>query len=89
MRNKNYLNSLVAGRFGVDNENLNKQIFNFSNVTEIEQMVHSCELDFCIPPSKIRKEQIFSEFELMYSQLNQHIPFSAAKISVIEARLLE
>lgn len=46
-------------------------------------MVLSRGLNFCIPPPKICKEQIFSEFEIMYSQLSKHAP------SAVEGRVLE
>lgn len=69
--NKKYLNSLISRRFGVV-EVIWINIFNFSNITltGIEVSVLSRGLDFCILPSKIFKEHIFTEFEMLYSQLN-------------------
>lgn len=72
---KKYLKILVSRRFGVDDDNSNKYIFNSSNVTltEIEVLVLSRGLDLCIPSSEICKEQIFTGFEILYFELIKHV----------------
>lgn len=52
-------------------------------------MVLSRRLCFCVSPSKVSKEHIFSEFELMFFQLNRHRPSSLDKFFVLKVKLLE
>lgn len=43
-KNQSYFNSLISKRFGNENGNLNKHIFNFSNVT-LTEMEPSCSFE--------------------------------------------
>lgn len=88
-KNKNYLHILVARRFSVDSENLNKQRFNYSCFTLNDWTDGSPSRTWLLHTHfKHYQATDFSVFEHMLSKLNQHIP-SIHKVSAIKARLLD
>lgn len=44
-------------------------------------------LDFCIPPWNVIKEQVFAEFEIIYSQLLHHKPSSLDKLTFCMSKI--
>ena len=50
------------------------QIFNLSDysLSDTETFVLGNGLEFCIPPQKINREELFAEFEILHTQLAKH-----------------
>ena len=44
-------------------------------------------LEFCLPPSKINREEVFAEFEVLIGQLLHHTPKSKESVSALTAKL--
>ena len=54
-------------------------IFNLSNykLSPTEEFVLSHNLNFCLPPHSVQREEIFAEFEVLIGQLLHHVPHSS------------
>ena len=46
-------------------------------------------LEFCFPPTNIKREEVFAEFEILFAQLLHHKPKSIDKLSLLKAKLNE
>lgn len=46
-------------------------------------------LEFCIPHTNVINEQVFTEFEMLFSQLNLHIPNSSERLSLCKTMLAD
>lgn len=90
LKNRKCLNSLIP-RFGTENWDFSRHMFNFSNVTftGVKRIIPSRRLNLCIPPSKVSKEQIFAVSVLFFYQLNLHKPTSTNKFPQCKTRLFE
>ena len=44
-------------------------------------------LNFCLPPTSVQREEVFAEFEVLFSQLLHHKPQSDERLSALKARL--
>ena len=64
-------------------------IINLSNckLSPTEKFVFSRELNFCLPPHSVQREEIFVEFEVLVGQLLYHVPHSSEQFSALKARL--
>ena len=82
-KNDRHLSLLVKSRFGEDNTDFDKHIFNFSDLilSDLEKSVLSKGLNFCIPPKKMDKVQLMTEFEILFCQLLNHVPRSSDALS--------
>ena len=67
------VNWLVKQRFG-SVSNSGNNICNLSTyvLSETEKFVLSHGLDFCLPPTPVKREKIFAEFEVLMGQLFHH-----------------
>ena len=75
--NNKYLNMLIRNKFGSITSN--KHIINLSSYSlcDGEKLVLSTGLDFFyLPPRNINKVITFSEFEILFSQLQKYSPTS-------------
>ena len=45
--------------------------------------------EFCLPPTNIKREEIFAEFEILFAQLLHHKPKSIDELSLPKAKLNE
>ena len=52
-----------------------------------EKFVLAHGLEFCLPPSKISREDVFAEFEVLVRQLLHHTPKSKGSVSALTAKL--
>ena len=73
------LTRLISKRYGTQSSVSNMHICNWSShsLTEIKEFVLKHRFEFCVPPSKINKEMVFSEFVILFSYLVDHIPRSS------------
>ena len=46
-------------------------------------------LEFCLPPTNIKREEVFAEFEILFAQLLHHKPKSIDELSLLKAKLNE
>ena len=80
-------------RFGESSTPSHRHITNLSDykLNDTEKFVLSHGLNFCLPPksSDIRREDIFSEFEIFAAQLAHHTPISTEGVSNLKARLID
>ena len=69
---------LKQKRFGNGSSHSLSNINNLSSyqLSTSEKSVLRYGLKFCVPPKKVRREQIFSEFEVLAGQLKHHVPSS-------------
>ena len=44
-------------------------------------------LDFCLPPKSVNREEVFTEFEILYAQLARHKPISADELIALKSKL--
>ena len=44
-------------------------------------------LEFCLPPTNIKREEIFAEFEILFAQLLHHKPKSIDELSLLKGRV--
>jgi len=88
-KNSNNLRLLFQHRFG------NKTSFQKNNITNLsdyklsdtEEFVLSHSLSFCLPPTSIKREEVFADFEVLYAQLDHHKPRSKEQLAALKARL--
>ena len=81
---------LKKRRYGNNNASV-ETIKNLSSykLTDDEQFVLSHGLGFHIPPNKIKREHVLSEFEVLAGQLKHHVPVSAVELNSLKARLTD
>ena len=88
---KNFQNLqwLLKQRFGSVASNYRNNICNLSShkLSDTENFVLSHGLEFCLPPSNVKREQIFAEFEVLMGQLFHHSSKSKEDLSALKARL--
>ena len=51
--------------------------------------IDSTSLEFCLPPTNIKREEVFAEFEILFAQLLHHKPKSIDELSLLKAKLNE
>ena len=87
----NTVNWLRKQRFGTSVTLSGENIFNLSDykLSETEQYVLAHGLDFCLPPSNIKREEIFAEFEILLSQLLYHNAKTNEDLTLLKTRLNE
>ena len=56
-------------------------------LSDTEQFVLSHGLSFCLPPTSIKREEVFADFEVLYAQLDHHKPRSKEQLAALKARL--
>ena len=80
----NTINWLRRQRFGSSNPSV-KTICNLSsyNLSETEKFVLAYGLEFCLPPTNIKREEVFGEFEILFAQLLHHKPKSIDELFVV------
>ena len=59
------------------------------NLSETERYVLAHGLEFCLPPSNIKREEVFAEFEILLSQLLHHKPKTSDELILLKAKLNE
>ena len=57
------------------------------DLSDTEKFVLAHGLEFCLPPSKINREEDFAAFEVLIGQLLQHTPKSKESVSALTAKL--
>ena len=82
------VNWLVKQRFGFVS-NSGNNICNLSTyvLSDTEKFVLSHGLDFCLPPTNVKREKIFAEFEVLMGQLFHHSSKSKECLSALKAKL--
>ena len=55
--------------------------------TRNSKVVLANGLDFCLPPTNVKREQIFSEIEVLLGQLFHHTGKSKEELQALKARL--
>ena len=82
---------LKGKRFGKFNQFNSPNVINMSSYTlsESESFVLSHGLKFAIPPRVIKRENVFSEFEVLAGQLNHHTPSTARDFERLRAKLCD
>lgn len=92
-KNQSQITNFVRMRFGETSTPSHRHITNLSDykLNDTEKFVLSHGLNFCLPPksSNIRREDIFSEFEIFAAQLAHHTPNSTEGVSNLKARLID
>ena len=80
---------LVRKRFGGLMSDSKKHISNLSDysLSETETSVLGNGLEFCIPPQRINREELFAEFEILHAQLARHDISDALEFNKLRARL--
>ena len=80
---------LVRKRFGGMLKDTKKHIFNLSDysLSDTETFVLGNELEFCIPPQTINREELFAEFEILHAQLAKHEISNPLEFNKLRARL--
>ena len=91
MKNESKVAFLKGKRFGKFNQFNSPNVINMSSYTlsESESFVLSHGLKFAIPPRVIKRENVFSEFEVLAGQLNHHTPSSAQDFERLRAKLCD
>jgi len=56
-------------------------------LSDTEEFVLSHSLSFCLPPTSIKREKVFADFEVLYAQLDHHKPRSKEQLAGLKARL--
>ena len=88
---KNFQNLqwLLKQRFGSVASKYRNNICNLSSrkLCDTENFVLSYGLEFCLPPSNVKREQIFAEFEVLMGQLFHYSSKSKEDFSALKARL--
>ena len=46
-------------------------------------------LKFCLPPTNVKREEVFAEFEILFAQLLHHKPKSIDELRLLKAKLNE
>ena len=76
-------------RFSIAVTVVKNSIVNLPNyeLSDTEQFVLAYGLEFCLPPTKINREEIFAEFKVLIGQLLHHTPKSKENASALLAKL--
>ena len=87
----NTVNWLRKQSFGISVSLSDENIINLSdyNLSETERYVLDHGLGFCLPPSNIKREEVFAEFEILLSQLLHHKPKTSDELILLKAKLNE
>ena len=82
---------LIRQRFGKFNKSKPSNVQNMSSysLSSTEMFVLSLGLKFSTPPTKIVRENIFSEFECLAGQLNHHTPKSKEDLERLRAKMYD
>jgi hypothetical protein len=83
-----YLKSKRFGKFESSSFSGVKNLSSYKP-SETESYVLNHGLKFCIPPRKVTRELIFSEFEILSGQLKHHKPYSKLHIDRLNAKLCD
>jgi len=88
-KNSNNLRLLFQQRFGNQTNFQKNSITSLSDykLSDTEQFVLSHGLSFCLPPTTIKREEVFADFEALYAQLDHHKPRSKEQLAALKARL--
>ena len=88
-KNERNLSRLITQRFGNNASPDGKNIVNLSDykLTSTEEFVLSHGLNFCLPPTTIKSEEVFAEFEVLMAQLYHRKANSADNLPALKARL--
>ena len=80
---------LLKKLFGGMSSNKEKNTLNFSEylLSDTEKFFLSNCLDFCLPPKTVNREEVFAEFEILYTQLARQKPMSPIELDSLKARL--
>jgi len=83
------INWLLKQRLGSVSANYSNNICNLSSykLSDTEKFVLAHGLEFCLPPSSIKREQVFAEFEVLLGQLFHHTSKSKNNVSTLKAEL--
>ena len=89
IKNERKLKFLFQQRFGNMAKPNKDTIINLSNykLSSTEEFVLSHGLNFCLPPHRVQREEIFAEFEVLIGQLLHLVPHSSEQFSALKARL--
>ena len=87
--NSNNLRILFQHRFGNKTNFQKNNITNLSDykLSDTEEFVLSHGLSFCLPPTSIKREEVFADFEVLNAQLDHHKPRSKEQLAALKARL--
>ena len=85
------LNWMIKQRFGSVPSYFDDNICNLSSykLSNIGRFVLAYGLDFCLPPSDIKREKIFAEFKVLIGQLLHHTSKSKESRSALKAKLTD
>jgi len=88
-KNSNNLRLLFQHCFGNQTSFQKNNITNLSDykLSDTKQFVLSHGLSFCLPPTTIKHEEVFADFEVLYAQLDHHKPRSKEQLAALKARL--
>ena len=84
------IDRLIKKRFGLPKLSADLVVTNLSNysLSQAESYVLSHGLNFCIPNNNVSSETVFSEIEILLSQLDRLSPTSSRAYSALKAKLL-
>ena len=87
----NTVNWLREQHFGISVSLSDENIINLSdyNLSETERYVLAHGLECCLPPSNIKRKEVFAEFEILLSQLLHHKPKTSDELILLKAKLNE
>lgn len=73
-QNERNISLLLKTRYGTKAVAGSKVITNLSDyeLSDTEELVLSLGLDFSVPPTEIKREEVFAEFEVLLGQLSHH-----------------
>ena len=83
------LNWMRKQHFGTAASVIESSIVNLSkyDLSDTEKFVLAHGREFCLPPSKINREEVFAKFEVLIGQLLHHTPKSKESASTFTAKL--
>ena len=82
---------LKRKRFGISVASSLNNITNLSSyrLSPTEEFVLKHGLKFCVPPTKVHREELLSEFELMVKQLDRHTACSRTEKQRLHTKLMD
>ena len=88
-KNSNNLRRLFQHHFGNQTSFQKNIITNLSDykLSDTEQFVLSHGMSFCLPPTSIKRGEVFADFEVLYAQQDHHKPRSKEQLAALKARL--
>ena len=87
-RNKKTINLLMRKRTGLMGSSCVRNLSSHI-LTPSEEIVLSHGLNFCIPPTKVKREEVFAEFEVLFGQLQHHTAVSDLGRQKLKAELCD